>query len=150
MSTVSDSPNSIPNTEIWHLKLLWLCCLSCVLVHFHHWLSSGQYFIELINEHRHTHTHKTVWFINTPVRKWQSEYLPQLCQKHLVYNLMLVLSDSFFSLLFCLHTYSKNLCKFLHQCIDSQLLITQEKPIEDTKKQVKGPLLCNINWTNDL
>lgn len=45
-----------------------MLCLSCILVHFHHWLSSGPYFIEWINEHRYMHTHKTVWFINTPVR----------------------------------------------------------------------------------
>lgn len=63
--------------------------LSRVLVHFHHWLSSGPCFIEWLNEHRHTH--KTVWFINTPVREWQSEYLPQLCQQHLVYTLMPIL-----------------------------------------------------------
>lgn len=73
-----------------------MLCLPCVLVHFHHWLSSGPYFIEWINEHRHTYTHThSYWFINTPVREWQSEYLLQLCQKHLVYTVMLILSDSF-------------------------------------------------------
>lgn len=102
-----------------------------------------------MNKWTHTHAHTQ----NSLIHQHSSQKVTEWVFTATVSKASCLHSPCFFLIHFFpyfLLAFSKNVSKFLHLCIDSRLLITQEKPHEDTKKEVKGPLLCNINLTTDL